>query len=222
MTHDYFELPPFMPTTHLPPLYVVTDRHQIGAGEFLSVLENIISEGGLMLQLREKDLPTRTLLTWAQTILPWAERYHVPFLINDRVDVVLATGAHGVHLRGNSLPINKVRDCLGPDRLIGVSVHSVDEAVQREKEGASFIVLGPIYDTPSKRAYGSPLGTTILEEACQRCEIPIFAIGGMSVSRVAAIKNTGASGVAVISSIFQSTTPAEIVKHYTTQLGVSP
>ncbi len=175
-----------------------------------------------MLQLREKDLPTRTLLALAQQIIPWAERYHVPFLINDRVDVVMATGAHGVHLRGNSLPVEKVRACLGPDRLIGVSVHSADEAVKREKEGVNFVVLGPIYDTPSKRAYGPPLGTMVLEETCQRCQIPIFAIGGMSVSRVEDIQNTGASGVAVISSIFQSSMPAEIVKHYTTQLGVSP
>jgi len=208
--------------SHLPPLYVVTDRHQVGEGKFLSVLETIISEGGLMLQLREKDLPTRTLVDWAKIIIKWAESYQVPFLINDRVDVVMATGAHGVHLRGNSLPVGKVRNCLGPNRLIGVSVHSVEEAVQREKEGANFVVLGPIYDTPSKRVYGDPLGTSVLEAACQRCQIPIFAIGGMSLSRVPEIKKTGASGVAVISSIFQSSMPAETVKNYTTQLGVSP
>jgi len=210
-----------MLTPHLPPLYVVTDRHQVGEGEFLSVLENIIGEGGLMLQLREKDLSTRTLLRWAKEIMQWVERHQVTFLINDRVDVVMATGAHGVHLRGNSLPVEKVRACLGPDRLIGVSVHSADEAVQREKDGANFIVLGPIYDTPSKRAYGAPLGTSVLEETCQRCQIPIFAIGGISLSRVSDIKKTGASGVAVISSIFQSSMPAETVKNYTTQLGVS-
>ncbi len=175
-----------------------------------------------MLQLREKDLPIRTLLEWAKTIVPWAERYQVPFLINDRVDLVMATGAHGVHLRGNSLPVEKVRECLGPDRLIGASVHSVDEAVQREKEGANFVVLGPIYDTPSKRPYGDPLGTSILQDACQRCQIPIFAIGGISLSRVPDIQKTGAFGIAVISSIFQAAMPAEIVKNYTTQLGVSP
>ena len=174
-----------------------------------------------MLQLREKDLPTRRLLEWAQTIMAWAERYHVPFLVNDRVDVVMAIGAHGVHLRGNSLPVEKVRDCLGPDRLIGVSVHSADEAAQREKEGADFVVLGPIYDTASKRAYGDPLGTSVLEDACQRCQIPIFAIGGIALSKVADIKKTGAFGVAVISSIFQSPMPAAAVKNYTTQLGVS-
>ena len=106
--------------------------------------------------------------------------------------------------------------------MIGASVHSVDEAVQREKEGANFVVLGPIYDTPSKRPYGEPLGTSILQDACQRCQIPIFAIGGISLSRVPDIQKTGAFGIAVISSIFRAAMPAEIVKNYTTQLGVSP
>lgn len=210
-----------MPTSHVPPLYVVTDRHQVGEGEFLSVLEEIMSAGGLMLQLREKDLPTRTLLAWAKEIMQYAERHQIPFLVNDRVDVVMATGAHGVHLRGDSLPVEKARNCLGPDRLIGVSVHSADEAVEREKEGANFVVLGPIFDTPSKRAYGAPLGMSVLEETCHRCQIPIFAIGGINLTRVSDIKKTGASGVAVISSIFQSSRPPEIVKNYTTQLGVS-
>ena len=174
-----------------------------------------------MLQLREKDLPTRALLELANAIVPLCELHQVPFLINDRVDIAMATAAHGVHLRENSLPVRNVRKCLGADCLIGVSVHSVEEAIQREKEGADFVVLGPIYDTPSKRAYGSPLGVSVLEEGANRCHIPMYAIGGIDLARVEAVKNAGAYGVAVISSIFQSASPVDAVKHYTTQLGVS-
>jgi thiamine-phosphate pyrophosphorylase len=212
---------PLMPNSHLSPLYVVTDRHQIGEEHFLEVLERLISQGGMMLQLREKDLPIRILLQWVHTLSSWAEQYQVPLLINDRVDVVMATSAHGVHLRGNSLPVRKARQCLGPNRLIGVSVHSADDAVQREQEGADFVVIGPIYDTPSKRAYGAPLGVSVLEEATRRCQIPIFAIGGIDLARLQDIRKTGAYGVAVISAIFQSSSCVETVKNFSTQLGVS-
>jgi thiamine-phosphate pyrophosphorylase len=210
-----------MPNRILPLLYVVTDRTHVADGNLLSVLEHLIPQGGMMLQLREKDLPTRTLLEWAQRVVSWCKHYHVPFLINDRVDIALASGAHGVHLRENSLPVRNVRQCLGAQPLIGVSVHSVEDAIQREEEGADFVVLGPIYDTPSKRAYGSPLGVSVLEEATHRCHIPIFAIGGIDLARVEEVKSAGAYGVAVISSIFQSASPVDTVKNYNTQLGVS-
>ncbi|MDT7040913.1 thiamine phosphate synthase [Candidatus Nitronereus thalassa] len=209
-----------MSSSRLPSLYVVTDRTQVADANLLPVLEHLIPLGGIMLQLREKDLPTRILLEWARTIVSWCRRYQVPFLINDRVDIAMATDAHGVHLRESSLPVKKVRQCVGEHRLIGVSVHSIEEAIQQEKEGADFVVLGPIYDTPSKRAYGPSLGISVLEEATLQCHIPIYAIGGIDLSRVEALKKAGAYGVAVISSIFQSDSPGEAVKNYTTQLGV--
>lgn len=162
----------------LPPLYLVTDRRQVGEENFLNFLEKLIPCGGFMLQLREKDLSVRALLQLVTIISQWTKSFRVPFLINDRVDVVMATQADGVHLRESSLPVQKARECLGPNRLIGVSVHSVKDAVAREQEGADFVVLGPIYDTSSKRAYGSPSGLSILQEATQMCRIPIFAIGG--------------------------------------------
>ena len=208
-----------MPNLILPPLYLVTDRHQVGEANFLNILEKLIPCGGFMLQLREKDLSVRALLQLATIISKWTKSFRVPFLINDRVDVVMATQADGVHLRESSLPVQKARKCLGPNRLIGVSVHSVKDAVAREQEGADFVVLGPIYDTSSK-AYGSPLGLSILQEATQKCRIPIFAIGGIQPSCVEEIQKTGAYGVAVISSIFRSTSSAETVKYFTAKLGV--
>lgn len=203
----------------LPSLYIVTDRYQCKQENFLNILEELISQGGIMLQLREKDIPIRTLLQWTILISKWAKSYRVPFLINDRVDVVLATDADGVHLRENSLPVSKVRQCLGPNKLIGVSVHSVEEAVIRERDGADFIVFGPVYRTSSKRAYGPPLGLSKLEEATKKCHIPVFGIGGIQVARVREIRQAGAHGVAVISSIFQSSSPVETVRHFAAQLG---
>jgi thiamine-phosphate pyrophosphorylase len=122
-------------------------------------------------------------------------------LINDRVDLTMALGADGVHLRSNSLPVSVARRLLGPDRLIGVSAHSVDEVVQAESEGADFAVLGPVYDTSSKRAYGHSIGLPPIQEASRRCRIPVFAIGGITAPRVHDVRQAGAFGVAVISSI---------------------
>lgn len=209
-----------MSASHLPSLYIITDRTLIGGEQFLPALHSLMAEGGFMLQLREKDVSSRKLLTWAQTLSEWGNQFGVPVLINDRVDLVMVTGLQGVHLRSHSLPIAKARQCLGPHRLIGASVHSVEEARKGEQEGADFVVLGPIFETPSKREYGAPLGLHVLAEAVRVCRLPIFAIGGIDPSRVEPIKQAGAYGVAVISSIFQSSSPRDCVKHYSTLLGV--
>jgi len=122
-------------------------------------------------------------------------------LINDRVDLTMALGADGVHLRSDSLPVSVARRLLGPDRVIGVSAHSADEVVQAESEGADFAVLGPVYDTSSKLAFGPSIGLPPIQEASRRCRMPVFAIGGITAPRVREVRRAGASGVAVISSI---------------------
>jgi thiamine-phosphate pyrophosphorylase len=124
--------------------------------------------------------------------------------LNDRLDLVMALGADGVHLRADSLPVSVARRLLGGGYLIGISTHSVEEARIAEAEGADFIVLGPIFDTPSKRTYGTPLGVHVLDEACRTIRLPIFAIGGITPIRIAHVLSSGAYGVAVISSILQS------------------
>lgn len=207
-----------MTRRRLPPLYVITDRHQAGEDRLQQVLQDIIPEQGLMLQIRERDLGTRDLLRVVQAIDRMASPFLVPCLINDRVDLVLATQTAGVHLRADSMPVKAARNCLGADVLIGKSVHSAEEALQSEKDGADFVVLGPMYDTPSKREYGHPLGVGALREAGRLCRIPIYAIGGLTLSRVDEVMEAGAYGVAVISSIFQAPVPREAVKNYLTKL----
>ena len=199
-------------------MYVVTDRHQTGEDRFQQILRDITSEPGLMLQIREKDLGTRELLSLVREIQRVARPFQVPCFINDRVDLVLATQTAGVHLRSDSMPVKEARKCLGPDFFIGQSVHSQEEAIRSETDGADFVVLGPIYETPSKRKYGPPLGVGALRDACRRCHVPVYAIGGVTLARVDEVMEAGAYGVAVISSIFRSPVPREAVKHYVTKL----
>jgi thiamine-phosphate pyrophosphorylase len=105
------------------------------------------------------------------------------------------------------------RRLLGPDRFVGISAHSADEVAEAASDGADFVVLGPIYDTPSKRAYGAPIGLRPLENASRRCSIPIFAIGGVTASRVGEVRQAGAFGVAVISSILTAQDVDSATRH---------
>lgn len=182
-------------------LYLITDRHQTAGRALVSVVERALKAGVKAVQLREKDLDTRSLLELARELLFLTRHYDALLFINDRIDLALAIGAHGVHLRSDSIPVTAARRLLGPDRLIGVSVHSVDEVLNVQANGADFAVLGPIYDTPMKRMYGDPIGLRPLEEASQRSRIPVFAIGGISSRRIQAVRRAGASGVALISAI---------------------
>ena len=188
----------------LPRLYLLTDRHQTVQRSLDSVLTQALGAGVRLLQIREKDLPTRDLCQLAQTLSPLFATHQAQWLINDRVDLVLALNASGVHLRTSSLPTGVVRQLLGPHRLIGVSTHSHQEVLAAERESADFAILGPVFDTPSKRMYGQPLGLKALERTCRTVQIPVFAIGGVTPDRVPELRKLGAYGVAVISSILQA------------------
>ena len=111
--------------------------------------------------------------------MPLIKRHQGNVFVNDRIDLAMALDADGVHLRSDSLPLPLARRLLGNEKLIGTSTHSVEEVRKAESEGADFIVLGPIFETPSKRVYGPPLGLHTLETACRASRLPIFAIGGL-------------------------------------------
>ena len=153
------------------------------------------------IQLRERDLPTGELLSLAREVHALAVPRAVPLILNDRVDLVLALNLDGVHLRANSLPVSTVRRLIGPDRLIGISTHSVEEVQRANHDGADYIIFGPIFDTPSKRSFGSPLGLSVLADVCRDSMVPIFAIGGITSERVRDVRQAGAHGVAVIGAL---------------------
>jgi thiamine-phosphate pyrophosphorylase len=185
-------------------LYVVTDRHQTGGRPLVPLVGEALRAGVRSVQVRERDLATPDLLALSRELCTLAHAQGGRVMINDRVDLVLALGADGVHLRADSLPVAAARRLLGSDRLIGVSAHSADDVARAESDGADFAVLGPVYETSSKREYGPPIGLRAIEEAGRRCRIPVFAIGGVTVARVEDVRRAGAHGVAVVSAILSA------------------
>lgn len=183
-------------------LYLVTDRYQTAGRPLLSVVKRAVDAGVRAVHLRERDLPTRELLALAGALQ--RETPQVNLMINDRVDLTLALVSGGVHLRETSLPTPVVRSMLHPEQLLGRSVHSIEGVTVAERQGVDFVVLGPIYDTPSKRRYGSPLGLQVLEQAAHMSRIPIFAIGGITVARAGEVRRAGGFGIAVLSSILSA------------------
>jgi thiamine-phosphate pyrophosphorylase len=185
-------------------LLVVTDRHQTRGRPLIPLLQQVLTVGLPAIQLRERDLSARELVTLAREVQAAMGSSRVQLLINDRIDVALALEGAGVHLRSNSLPVSAARRLLGSQRLLGVSAHTVDEATEGESQGADYIVLGPIYETPSKKMFGSPLGIHTLEQACRSVHIPIFGIGGVTAARVCEMRRAGAFGAAVITAILSA------------------
>lgn len=185
-------------------LLLVTDRLQTRGRPLVRVLTSALAAGVIAIQLRERDLSSRDLLRLAQEVYQLTTASGAQLLINDRVDVALALGGVGVHLRADSLPLTTARKILGLQRLIGISTHSVEEAVRAEAEGADYVVLGPIYETPSKTIYGAPLGVRTLEEACRVVRVPIIGIGGVTAARADEIRRAGAFGVAVVTAVLSA------------------
>lgn len=199
-------------------LYLVTDRHQTAGRPLVPLIEQALRAGARAVQLRERDLDTRSVLALAEELLPIIRRHRAALFVNDRIDVALALDADGVHLRATSVPVRVARRLVGERRLVGVSVHSTDEAARAESEGADFAVLGPIYETASKREYGPPIGLRAIEEASRRCRIPIFGIGGITPARASDVRQAGAHGVAVISSVLAAASVESAVKEFMTTL----
>jgi thiamine-phosphate pyrophosphorylase len=181
-------------------LYMVTDRRQTGGKPLLKALEEALRGGVRSVQLREKDLGTRELLRLAYATRELTLRYDARLFINDRVDIAVAVDADGVHLGMRSIPPFAVRRFAGR-LIIGVSTHSLEEAVRAENLGADFITLGPVFHTPSKAGYGEPLGLDTLEEVAGKVSIPIFAIGGVKLENVKDVMERGPHGVAMVSGI---------------------
>lgn len=153
-----------------------------------------------LLQIREKSLPARVLYELVTRAAEITRDSKTRLLVNDRADIARAAGADGVHLTSQSLPARVVRDMFGPEFLIGVSTHSLDEARAARDGGADFVVFGPVFETESKRGFGAPQGLDKLREVADELRgFPVLAIGGISLENAGACFDAGASGVAAIS-----------------------
>jgi thiamine-phosphate pyrophosphorylase len=186
-------------------LYLIIDRKLFNARcSMYMAIETALEAGVGVIQLREKDLSVRELFDMAVWMRELTGEYGARLFINDRVDVALSVGADGVHLGRDSIPAYAVRKISGDKLTVGVSAHNIEEAIGAEKDGADFITLGPVYETPSKLKYGKPIGIDILREVKSRVSIPVFAIGGIKLERVKEVMDAGADGIAMISAILGS------------------
>ena len=188
-------------------LYLVTDRNQTGGRDLLWVLEQALDGGVKTIQLREKDLPGKDLFLLAEKTCKLCQAYRAALFINDRVDVALAVDAAGIQLSKTSLPVVTARALLGPQKIIGVSTHALQEAKEAEQNGADFVLFGPVYFTASKAVYGDPQGLPALKTIVDNVSLPVYAIGGITPENTEATKKIGVRGVALISSIVSAESP---------------
>jgi thiamine-phosphate pyrophosphorylase len=180
-------------------LFYITNRTQIKTHTLDATIAQAIAAGVDWVQIREKDLPARRLLALTEAAVKHARQQgRTRVMVNDRLDVALAAHAHGVHLGTRSMPVDLVRRLAPREFVVGVSCHSLEEARAAEAAGADYLLLGPIFPTPSKLQYGPPLGLARLREVTSQVSIPVIALGGITADRVAACREHGAAGIAAI------------------------
>ena len=192
-------------------LYAVTDRSWTGRQTLLEQIESALKGGITCLQLREKELEQEEFLQEACQVQKLCKSYRIPFVVNDNVEVAIASGADGIHVGQEDMPASKVRELVGNDMWIGVSAHTVEEALEAERQGADYLGVGSMFPTGTKKDVVSTSFDT-LSEICQRVSIPVVAIGGIKQSNMSQLKGIGMDGVALVSAIFGSENIEEACK----------
>lgn len=188
-------------------VYLITDRGQARDGDILAAVSAALDGGIRAVQLREKDLGGRDLFRLAEALRRLTARYGARLLVNDRLDVAYAAGADGVHLGGGSIPVGEARKLLGEKALVGRSAHGLEELRAAERDGADFATFGPVFATPSKAAYGPPVGVAALAAGCAASKIPVFALGGVGPGNMSQALKAGAFGIALISAVVAAADP---------------
>ena len=192
-------------------LILITDRNHCKQ-PLIDTIRSALKGGVKTVQLREKGLATHELYSLACELRKITSDFKANFIVNDRVDIALAVESEGVHLGWQSLPFNVVRKLLGFEKLIGVSTHNRQEALQAQEYGADYITFGPIFDTPSKAGLLKPTGVEEIQKLKNEINLPIIALGGINGENVEAILDEGADGIAVISSIMQADDPEDAAR----------
>jgi thiamine-phosphate pyrophosphorylase len=184
--------------------YFVSDSMLTAAG-MLEDVRSAVKAGTQLIQYREKKTDTANMYKKACEIKALCREGNSKVIINDRIDIALAVDADGVHIGQSDMPYDVARKLLGDDKIIGVTVHNVAEAVEAERRGADYLGVSPIFITNTKMDAGIPCGLSTLKKIRQECSIPIAAIGGISAENVDEVIEAGADMICMISAVIQST-----------------
>lgn len=182
-------------------LYAVTDRAWLHGEPLYSQVEKALKGGATFMQLREKNLDEEHFLQEAVEIKDLCKKYHVPFVINDNVDIAVKMDADGVHVGQSDMEAGDVRAKLGPDKIVGVSAQTVEQAVLAEKRGADYLGVGAVFSTGTKLD-ADDVSYKTLKAICEAVSIPVVAIGGITKDNLMELKGSGIDGIAVVSAIF--------------------
>ena len=181
-------------------MYLVTDRNVLKGRKLVEAIEESIKGGAGIVQLREKNVSSREFLNIAKAVKSITDKYDIPLIINDRLDIALAVNASGVHLGQEDIPCKKAREILGEDMIIGVSAHNLEEALKAEEDGADYIGCGAVFNTSTKKdTTNIKIGD--IKKIREHINIKMVAIGGISEKNINQLEGTGIDGVAVVSAI---------------------
>ncbi|RMG03826.1 MAG: thiamine phosphate synthase [Nitrospirae bacterium] len=181
----------------------ITDRRFQKDTPLSDIVRMVLDAGIRWVQYREKELPRREIYFTAEMLRKITDEYEATFIVNDHPDIALSVDADGVHLGQDDLPLHYARRLMN-DKIVGISTHDLAQAIEAEKGGADYIGFGPIYATTTKENPDPPRGTALLREVSQRVNIPVVAIGGITLSTLPEVLSAGASSVAVASGILKS------------------
>lgn len=182
-------------------LYAITDQSWLNGQTLYDQVEQALQGGATFLQLREKHLDYDSFLRLAKDIKPLTDRFGVPFVINDNVDVALACDADGVHVGQTDMYSQNVRQKIGPNKILGVSAQTIEQALEAEKNGADYLGVGAMFATATKEE-ATVVTYERLKEICRAVSIPVVAIGGINETNTLQLKGSGIAGISVISAIF--------------------
>ena len=171
-------------------LYLVTDRKWLNGRKLTDDLEKAILGGVTTIQLREKNLSNEEFISIAKEVKKVCQNYHIPFIINDNLEVALAINSDGIHIGQNDIPASIVRKQIGPNKILGVSVHNLKEAFQAKIDGADYVGVGAILDS--------------LKKICDNIDLPVVAIGGINLDNISKLKDINIAGIAVVSAIMKA------------------
>ena len=184
-------------------LYAVTDRHWLGGKTLAQQVEEALKGGVTCVQLREKNLDEENFLKEALALKEVCHAYHVPLLINDNIEIALKSGADGVHIGQNDMPVEEARKRLGKDKIIGVTAKTIEQALDAQNHGADYLGSGAMFASSTKTD-AIRIDYQTFKEICQAVQIPVVAIGGITKENIFRISGLGMDGIAVITAIFSA------------------